>query len=275
MSTQGPCLRANARMYAVSEAARNAWQSIFEWMSDRSGVPLTLIDYPPPSPLGDLWRRPNLGGVFMCGWPFTRARPQPRLLAAPVPLPERYGDKAVYYSDLVVHRDSSFQTLEDTFQGTVGWTLTDSNSGFNLLRHHLLQYRSAERPQLYSRSVGQLVNPLGALQAVAERVVDVAPVDSFCHDLFKACRHPYTSCTRTIATTAPSPIPALIASADVPGTIAERLSAALVTAHHDPQIVPSLRAALIKRFDRPEAESYLYTESLAHAAETAGYPVPT
>jgi ABC-type phosphate/phosphonate transport system substrate-binding protein len=259
-------------MYAVSEAARVAWQSIFEWLSDRSGVPLTVIDHPPPARLADLWRRPKLGCVFMCGWPFTRARPRPWLLAAPVP--ERYEDKAVHFSDLVVHRDSSFQTLEDTFEGTVGWTLRDSNSGFNLLRHHLLPYRSAERPRLYSRSVGQLVNPLGALQAVAKGVVDVAPVDSFCHDLFKACGHPYTSCARTIARTAPSPMPALIASADVSGVIAERLSAALVTAHLDPQIGPSLQAALIKRFDRPGAERYLYTEALAHAAEIAGYPVP-
>jgi hypothetical protein len=61
MSIQGPGLLANARMYAVSEVARTAWQSVFEWLSDRSGVPLTVIDYPPPSPLADLWRRPNLG----------------------------------------------------------------------------------------------------------------------------------------------------------------------------------------------------------------------
>ena len=191
-----------------------------------------------------------------------------------MPLPERYRDTAVYFSDLIVHRDSRFRTLEDTFEGRVGWTLEDSNSGFNLLRHHLLQYRSIERPRLYARSVGQLVNPLGALRAVAEKVVDVAPVDSFCHDLFKVSDHPYTRCTRTIATTAPSPMPVLIASADVPAPIAETLSAALVTAHRDPQIVPSLHAALIKRFDRPDAERYRYTESLAHAAEAAGYLVP-
>ena len=269
------CLLANARMYAVTKPAKAAWQSIFQWLSDRSGVLLTVIEHPPPSPLAELWAWPGLGCVLMCGWPFTRARPRPWLLAAPVPLPERYDDKAVYFSDLVVHRDSAFRTLEDTFQGTVGWTLEDSNSGFNLLRHHLLQYRSAERPRLYSRSVGQLVNPLGALRAVAEKVVDVAPIDSFCHDLFKACGHPYTSCTRTIATTAPSPMPVLIASADVPGATAEKLSAALLTAHRDPQIAPSLQAALIKRFERPAAERYRYTESLARAAEAAGYREPS
>src|SRR5207247_3819539 len=171
-----------------------------------------------------------LGCVLMCGWPCTRARHRPWLLAAPVPLPERYWDTAVYFSDLIVHRDSRFRTLEDTFEGRVGWTLEDSNSGFNLLRHHLLQYRSAERPRLYARSVGPLVNPLGALRAVADREVDIAPVDSFCHDLFRACGHPYTAATRTIATTAASPMPPLIASADVPAAVAEKLSAALLSA---------------------------------------------
>jgi ABC-type phosphate/phosphonate transport system substrate-binding protein len=269
-----PSLVANARMYAVSEPAKAAWRNIFAWLSDRSGVPLAVLDYPPPSPLADLWSRPQLGCVFMCGWPFARARPQPRLLAAPVLLPERYGDEPVYFSDLVVHRDSPFRTLEDTFAGTVGWTLEDSNSGFNLLRHHLLAYRSAERPRLYARSVGGLVNPLGVLRAVADREVDVAPVDSFCHDLFRACGHPYTAATRTIATTAASPMPPLIASADVPAAVAEKLSAALLSAHRDPQIAPSLHAALIKRFDRPGPERYRYTEALADAAEIAGYPLP-
>jgi ABC-type phosphate/phosphonate transport system substrate-binding protein len=267
-------LLTNARMYAVTEPAKAAWQSIFRWLADRSGVALAPIEHPPPAPLSELWARPGLGCVLMCGWPFTRARPKPRLLAAPVPLPERYRDQAIYFTDLVVHRDSVFRTLEDTFQGTVGWTLEDSNSGFNLLRHHLLQYRSAERPRLYARSVGGLVNPLGALRAVAERTVDVAPVDGFAHDLFRACDNPYTRSARTIATTAPSPMPVLMASADVPAATAEALSAALVTAHRDPQIVPALHAALIRRFDRPDPERYRYAETLAQAAAAAGYPAP-
>jgi ABC-type phosphate/phosphonate transport system substrate-binding protein len=267
-------LIANARMYAVTDASRAAWESIFAWLSTHAGVPLDLLAYPPPAPLSELWRRSDLGCVMMCGWPFSRASPQPRLLAAPVPLSERYDDRAIYFSDLVVHKESPFRTLEDTFGGTVGWTLEDSHSGFNLLRYHLLRYRTEERPRLYARSVGGLINPLGALRAVANGEVDVAPVDSFCHDLFRAADHPFTKLTRTVATTAPSPMPSLIAAADVPSEIAERLSSALLSAHRDPRMMPWLEAALVKRFDRVEPDTYRYTENLAKAAAEVRYPVP-
>src|ERR1700756_4549396 len=102
-------------MYAVTDASRAGWEAIFAWLAERSGVALDVLAYPPPAPLSELWRRCDLGCVVMCGWPFSRAAPQPRLLAAPVPLPERYNDRAIYFSDLVVHRDSPFRTLEDTF----------------------------------------------------------------------------------------------------------------------------------------------------------------
>jgi ABC-type phosphate/phosphonate transport system substrate-binding protein len=262
-------------MYAITEASRQGWRHIFEWLSEQSGVRLESIDYPPPAPLSELWRQPGLGCVLMCGWPYARSRPKPWLLACPVPLPDRYEDRAIYFADLVVRINSPCMNIEDTFQSTVGWTLDDSNSGFNLLRHYLLQFRTPDRPRLYDRSVGQLINPLGALRAVVEGVVDLAPVDSFCHDLFKAAEHPYTRSTRTIATTAPSPIPALIASADVARETAEQLSATLLTAHRDSRLATALRAALIKRFEKPDARRYDYTEDLARTAEQAGYVVPS
>jgi ABC-type phosphate/phosphonate transport system substrate-binding protein len=267
-------LVANARMYAVTEAARAAWTSIFVWLSQRTGVSLRLLDHPPPRPLSELWRRDDLGCVMMCGWPFARMQPRPRLLAAPVPLPQRYGDAPIYFSDILVHRDSAFRSLEDTFGGVVGWTVEDSNSGFNMLRHHLLAYRKPDRPALYARSVGGLINPLGALTAVADRRVDVAPVDSFCHDLLRAAGHPVTTLTRTIATTAPTPIPALVASAAVPAETTDALSAALQEAHLDPEIAPALDDALIRRFAKLDPQRYEETQRLAEAAESVGYHRP-
>ena len=34
---------------------------------------------PTPAPLGELWSRDDLGCAFMCGWPFARRSPRPRL----------------------------------------------------------------------------------------------------------------------------------------------------------------------------------------------------
>jgi ABC-type phosphate/phosphonate transport system substrate-binding protein len=152
--------------------------------------------------------------------------------------------------------------------------LEDSNSGFNMLRHYLLAYRTPQRRLLYSRSVGNLINPLGALRAVAEGRVDVVPVDSFCHDLFLASDHPLTALTRTLHTTPPSPMPALVASPDLPEDLAAALRAALLRAHRAPLLGDALQAALVGRFVNVEATTYDYTEALAQAAIAAGYPLP-
>ncbi len=267
-------LGVNARMYSVTLASTAGWAAIFTWLRKKTGVALEIVDHPPPAPLADLWRRPQLGCVVMCGWPFASAGPRPHLLAAPVPSSARYHGKPEYWSDLVIRADSPFEQLKDTFGGTIGWTIEDSHSGFNMMRHHLLPYRRANDQKLYARSVGGLVNPLGALNAVAEGRVDIAPIDSFCHDLFRAADHPLTRQVRIIDQTAPSPIPVLMASHDVEKSQARALSNALLEAHSEPNMAPHLEAAQIARFVRPEVEGYARGKMLDDAARKAGYFMP-
>ena len=78
-------LIANTRMYGVGERCRRLWNELVTHISDDSGVPLDILEHAAPSPMADLWNRPDMGLVQMCGWPFWRAKPQPSLVAAPVP----------------------------------------------------------------------------------------------------------------------------------------------------------------------------------------------
>lgn len=265
---------ANARMYAVTERGRKAWQLIFSWVAEQAGLNFRYVDYPPPAPLSGLWKRSDLGCVFMCGWPIARSAKKPKLLAAPIPKPDRYLNRPIYFTDIVVGRDSPYMKIEDTFGGVVGWTLEDSNSGFNTLRHYLLQFREPNRPNLYSKSIGSLINPLGALKAVAEGKVDIAPVDSFCLDLLRASNHPLTHSTRTIATTPASPISALVASADTPQQYVTKLQSAFLRVHEDRTLEATLDEVLVRRFVKPDISSYDYTEALANSAIEAGYAIP-
>jgi len=45
--------------------------------------------------------------------------------------------------------DSTFNSLEDTFGGRLGYTVEDSQSGYNALRHHLLPYYRKRGAKLY------------------------------------------------------------------------------------------------------------------------------
>ena len=70
----------------------------------------------------------------MCGYPLSGSNPQPRVLAAPVPSPSRYGGKPVYWTDIIVRIDSPITRLEETFGHRFAFTTEDSQSGYQAPR---------------------------------------------------------------------------------------------------------------------------------------------
>lgn len=218
---------ANARMYSVLPAAAAAWKDLFHWLACDSGVTLDAIEHAFPLPLSDLWARKDLGAAFMCGFPFMLAAHRPRPVAAPVPTGALYAGKPVYATRLVVRADSRFRSLEDTFGGRLGYTVPDSHSGYNALRHHLLPYYRDRDAKLYRESVGPLTTPRRVMEALLAGNIDVGPLDSYALDLMMRHCAPLASQIRVVATTDPAPIPFLVAAAECPDDVIARLQAAL------------------------------------------------
>jgi ABC-type phosphate/phosphonate transport system substrate-binding protein len=266
---------ANARMYAATPAAATAWKRLFAWLSDLSGVPLDAIDHAFPAPLAALWSRPDLASAFMCGFPFVHAAgPRPKPVAAPVPAGSRYGGRPIYMTDLVVRADAPFHTLDDTFGGRLGWTVEDSHSGYNALRHHLLSYRSAGRPRLYRESIGPLYTPRRVVEAVLAGDIDVGPLDGYALDLMRRHDPALGERIRVIATTDPAPIPFLIASPDCPDEIVDRLGAILAR-FGTAEECAALRDELCLAGFAPVVEAnYQRIADWDRAARAAGYDRP-
>ncbi|MGH8133470.1 MAG: PhnD/SsuA/transferrin family substrate-binding protein, partial [Steroidobacteraceae bacterium] len=147
----------NARMYAVTPGVEAAWRALLAHIAREARVPLTYVPYPAPQPLEDLWSRADLGSVLMCGYPIALKLAPVSPIAAPIPAAAWARGRAVYRTDLIVRRDAPYRRLEDTFGARAGWTVAHSHSGFNAFRHHLLAYRTAQRPALYGEMVGNLL----------------------------------------------------------------------------------------------------------------------
>src|SRR5262249_35649488 len=141
-----------ARMYGSSPTMSRAWREFLTWISSTSRVDLDIIEHAYPAPLDELWERPDMGCVFMCGYPWALRHDRPRLLASPVPSPPRYGNQPVYFTDFVVRADSAFKTLEDTFGRRLAYSIENSHSGYNAARYHLLAYRTPARRSTPKRS---------------------------------------------------------------------------------------------------------------------------
>jgi len=257
-------LLANARMYSVTPAAAEAWRTVIGWAAREAAVPLEFIEHAPPKLLSDLWARDDLGVVQMCGLPASRREPAPTIVAAPVPSLARYGGKAVYMSDIAVKADSRFRTVEDTFGGVAGYTLKDSQSGYYAFRNFLLtRYPGAK----YRQIVGGLLNPRGVIQALARGEIDVGPLDGYVFDLIRAGDPASAAQVRVIASTDPTPMPPLVATASLRETQVEALRNAFLRAHEERSL--PLRTLLIERFVVPDLSVYGETRRRAERVEQA------
>jgi len=250
-------------MYNVAPAVREAWDRVFERAAKVSGVPLEIVAHPAPALLDELWAREDMGSVFMCGWPFATADPQPEPIAVPLPSPPHYAGEPVYFTCLVVRRDSRFGSIEDTFGGRVAWTVENSYSGYGALRHHLLRFRTAERPVLYEEWVGPLVTPAAAIDSVVQGRADLAPVDSFVWDLLARHAPERIVDLRIVDRTAPAPFPPIVASAGIGSAAARRLREAFASMGEEPSMRPVLDFLLLEGFAEIDAAAYDITRRRA------------
>jgi ABC-type phosphate/phosphonate transport system substrate-binding protein len=254
---------ANARMYSVTPAAAEAWRTVIGWAAREADVPLEFIEHAPPKLLSDLWARDDLGVVQMCGLPASRRQPAPTIIAAPVPSLPRYGGKAIYMSDIAVKADSRFRTVEDTFGGVAGYTLKDSQSGYYAFRTFLSKYPGAS----YRKIVGGLLNPRGVINALARGEIDVGPLDGYVFDLIRAGDPATAAQVRVIASTDPTPMPPLVATAALSDHQIGALRGAFLRAHEEPSL--PLRTLLVKRFVVPDLRVYDETRRRAERVEQA------
>jgi ABC-type phosphate/phosphonate transport system substrate-binding protein len=265
---------ANARMYAVTPAVEALWQGLLAELATDAEVPLHYLVYPAPQPLEVLWNRADLGAAFMCGYPIALQLAPVTPLAAPIPSAAWAGGRPYYRTDLIVRANSSYHRLEDTFGGRAGWTVMHSHSGFNAFRHHLLAYRSGERPVLYGEMVGGLVTARNVLDAVRQGRIDVGPLDAYWHLLLRTHQPELTDGIRVLAATEPAPMPAFVAAAGMPQDAVRRLQQAFVSAAARPWFAPFGEQLLIEGFAAVNVGDYATTLAWDAQARSAGYQVP-
>ena len=258
-------------MYNVSPKAAAAWRALFDRVFADIGVEVEAIEHRHPKPIEALWEEPGLFGAFMCGWPFVRGGSRMQAIAVPVPAPPRYESKPRYCSDFLVREDSGWARVEDAFGHRFGWTVAGSHSGFNAPRAYLSCFVSAQRPRLFSQSVGPLGSPAAALVALKARTVDMVALDGYWLDLLRHHEPAELHGIRVVGHTPWAPIPLLVAAPGVDGSQVRRLRERLVGLHDAPGGGALLTNVVLQRFEGPDVTAYAGLENLAADAERSGY----
>lgn len=256
-----------SRMYNLSPKISGLWDQLFHWLADRSGVELEIVAHAAPAPLSDLWGRPDMGAAFMCGFPFSRLslaeRPQP--LAAPVSLADWANGRPVYASHIVAARDRSL-TESDLATARWGWTVRDSQSGYNAPREFFATL--ANRPAA-AQIVGPLLNPRGIVDAIRSNTIDVGAIDAYAYQLLAMHEPDMIAPLRIIATTKPAPFPLLVAARQQSSDIVDAPRAVLLSAHQDPEGSHILASLGLAAFAEPDVAAYNQLPARARAIDAA------
>jgi ABC-type phosphate/phosphonate transport system substrate-binding protein len=264
----------NARMYAVTPEVESLWRELLAHIARDAGVSLSYVPYPAPQPLETLWSRPDLGAVLMCGFPIALRLAPVVPIAAPIPQADWAAGRPVYRTDLIVRRDAAYQTLEQTFGGRAGFTVAHSQSGFNAFRHHLLQFRTPQRPALYREMAGNLVTARRVLDSVRDGRIDIGPLDAYWHMLIARHAPQLTADIRVLVSTPPTPMPAFVAAAGAPADMISALRAAFVAAQARPWFAGFAEPLRLDGFAAVDAASYDGLLDWDRAARSAGYELP-
>jgi ABC-type phosphate/phosphonate transport system substrate-binding protein len=261
--------------YALTRSVEDAWKELLIRIGSEAGVTFDFLPYPLPQPQEELWRRSDVGCVFMtCGYPIAMGHLAVIPIAAPIPSAAWAEGRALYRSDLVVKADSGYRTFADTFNGRIGWTTNHSHSAFNALRYHLLQYRTRDRPTLYSQSRGDLGSVRNLFDSICNGAIDVGSVDAYWHLLLQHHEPELAARVRALESTATAPIPALVASPVVPPEVIERLTASFASAQQQPWFSSLADAAMIAGFAASALDDFDVIRARALEAIAARYPVP-
>jgi phosphonate transport system substrate-binding protein len=212
--------------------------------------------------------------AFVCGLPYVelgrRGQSPVEPVAAPVLHGTRYGGRPVYFSDVVVHRDSPFRSFADLRGRSWAFNEPHSQSGYGITRHHLL--RRGETGGYFGRVVEAGWHER-ALRLVCTGAVDAAAIDS--HVLTVALRDEpdLEARLRVVEVLGPSTIQPVVAARRLPADLRDGLRRALVDLADEPAAWPYLERALVRRFVPADDSSYDDIRAMLDVAEAAEFLV--
>jgi phosphonate transport system substrate-binding protein len=245
--------------------------SVYQAIVDYAGQALGLETELVTGESFDVFATGEADAGFICGLPYVelarRSPPAVLPLAAPVLEGARYAGRPVYFSDVIVRRDSPFQTFSDLRGARWSYNDPDSHSGYSLTRYELA--RRGETQGYFGAVIAAGFHQ-ESIRLVDEGAVDASAIDSqvlaiaLCDDPALAAR------LRVIATFGPSTIQPVVAARHVPEALRAALRAALLAMGDDPAWRARLAPGFVTRFAPVTDATYDDIRAMLAVSEAAG-----
>ena len=197
--------------------------------------------------------------AFICGLPYalyTRPRyPSASIeaLVAPVLQGERFQDRPIYFSDVIVHRDSPFQSFADLRGCSWAYNEPLSQSGYGITRYWLTELGETHG---YFGEVIETGFHQESIRRVFRREIDASAIDAQVLAVELRQQPHLAQGLRVIASLGPSTIQPLAAASHLPQNLKDEIRAVFSEMHHDPACRAQLEAGFIDHFAVVGDEDY-------------------
>jgi phosphonate transport system substrate-binding protein len=211
----------------------------------------------------------SLDLVFVCGLAYVERGAACALepLVAPVPRGQRYRDRPIYYSDVIVRRESGLRSFADLRGRSWAYNEKLSHSGYGVTRYHLATLSEVRG---YFGRVHEAGWHSRAIHLVAEGEIDAAAIDSHVLASYLCAHRQLARQLRVIASLGPSPIQPIAVNRRLPGAFKELLRQTLLSLADDQSVRPFLARAMIDRFVPVTDATYDSIRYMCDVAEQAG-----
>ncbi len=236
-------------------------------IADRLGSPVELL----VGTSFDQFEHGQADLGVICGLPYVwlaDRRPAPvEPLAAPVLAGDRYGGRPVYYSDVIVRRDSPITCLEELRACSWAYNEPASHSGHTITLYSLV--RMGARPGFFARVV-QAGYHQRAIRLVDAGAVDATAIDS--QVLAVELRdHPDLEGLRVVGSFGPSTIQPVVAASRLPDQLKDEVRELLVELGEDPSARPTLDHGYIQGFTTVDDSTYDDIRAMVATIQAAGW----
>jgi phosphonate transport system substrate-binding protein len=220
----------------------------------------------------DQFERAEADLGVICGLPYVwlaARQPAPvEPLAAPLLIGDRYGGRPVYYSDVIVRRDSPITCLEELRGCSWAYNEPASHSGHTVTLYSLV--RLGARPGFFARVVEAGFHQR-AIRLVHSGAVDAAAIDSQVLAIEFRDHPQLADRLRVIGSFGPSTIQPVVAASRLPGRLKDPVRELLVELGDDPTARPLLAHGFVDRFRLVDDAAYNDIRAMQATVEAAGW----
>ncbi|MEX2624739.1 MAG: PhnD/SsuA/transferrin family substrate-binding protein [Acidimicrobiia bacterium] len=209
---------------------------------------------------------------FVCSLPYVMFERQgiapAEPIAAPVLQGERYGGNPIYFSDVIVHRDSDVASFLDLRGRSWSFNESLSQSGYGITRHHLVSI--GEIDGFFSEVIDAGFHE-ESIRMVADGRVDASAIDSQVLAIEMRDHPQVTDNLRVIDSLGPSTIQPVAVSKRFDRTFRDAVTAVLVDFHRTDRGREVLDLGLVEKWVPMEPSDYDDIRAMVDACESAGF----